>query len=56
MHVEALAAVQRLVGSRWFGWSSVLEDATRICGRGSRGWMAGVDDGDIAPDSVVLGL
>lgn len=59
MHIETLAAVQRLVRPRWFRGSRVLEDSRRCCRSGRRGG-GGVDrvvnDGDVAPHSVVLRL
>lgn len=50
VHVEALAAVQRFVCPGWLCGPRVLKDARRVRG----GWLAGVDDGDVAPNAIRL--
>lgn len=54
VHIEALAAIQRLVRPGWLCGTCILEDS--CCGRGGvllcGGRMTGVDDRDVASHAV----
>lgn len=55
VHIEALAAIQRLVRPGWLGGACILEDS--CCGRGGVllcicGRVTGVDDRDVASHAV----
>lgn len=54
VHIEALAAIQRLVRPGWLGGTCILEDS--CCGSGGvllcGGRVTGVDDRDVASHAV----